>query len=84
VGAGEHTDGVELDRAETAQHRWHPATAAVSTDKSLRLQRYQPYVVGGQGYLRYLSEEGGHNYGSLTVAYDIPPRQQRRPGADRR
>jgi hypothetical protein len=76
---GEHADGVELHRAKPAQHRGHAAAAAAGADEALCTQRHQPYVVGGQGYLRFLHGEGGHNYGSLTLARDIPLAPVARP-----
>jgi hypothetical protein len=73
VGPGQHADGVELDRAEPAQHRGHPAAAPLSADEPLRAQRHQPDIVGGQGQFRCRDRKDGHEYASLAVAYDIPP-----------
>ena len=78
MGAGEHADGVELDRAEPAQHRGDPAAAALRADEPLRAQRHQPDIVGGQGQFRCLDREDGHEYASLAAAYDISAAPWRR------
>jgi hypothetical protein len=83
VRAGKHADGVELHRAEPAQHRGHPAAPALSADKPLRPQRHEPDIVGGQGQFRCLDGKGGHEYTSLAVAYDISAAPLARPGPGR-
>ncbi len=51
VGAGQHADGVQLHRAQPAQHGGHAAAAAAGAQEALRAQREQPRLVGRQGQL---------------------------------
>ncbi len=48
VGAGEHGDGVQLDRAEAAQHAPHPGPAVRGPEQSLGAQGDPACLVGGE------------------------------------
>ncbi len=48
MGPGEDGDGVELDRAETAQHAADPAPAVGGAEEALGAQEDAAGFVGGQ------------------------------------
>ena len=72
MGAGQHADGVQLHRAEPAQHRGHAAAAAPGPEQALRAQREQPGLAGRQGQLGDWEHNACHKTCSLTGGTDIP------------